>query len=220
VVVVSRKEADVEIEKVLARHLGPVRAPEHLWDRVEWAQLGGNAAPARRRFPTRIRGLAWAAVAAAVLMAISWSVPWRDDAMAARGALAIQALARGPQHLNLRSDDASELRAWVLANTGIELPMPAEASPEVRLIGASVLDGAGGAVEIAYRVGGYQAAMIVSKGPREAGARHREMHHSVQGGTKVVSWTMRGQLYTVACSTPGDVRVTCQLCHEDGERRL
>ena len=59
-----------------------------------------------------------------------------------------------------------------------------------------------------------QAALLVSK--EEGGPSHRRhqfLGSKSLGGTKVVSWTMRGQMYTLAFAGPHETRTACLLCH-------
>jgi len=68
---------------------------------------------------------------------------------------------------------------------------------------------------VAYRVSGHNAALLVSKAdPAISGdGRHRFLKCESTGGTRVSSWVMRGQLYTLAYAAPGDLRDECLLCH-------
>jgi hypothetical protein len=98
--------------------------------------------------------------------------------------------------LQIRSSDPAALRAWVLAKSGIDVPL--HSGP---LVGARIVSGHPGTAEIAYRIGHHDASVLVS----HSGAV------PVAGGA-LVSWVARGQSYTLACDSPEDFRA-CVLCH-------
>jgi hypothetical protein len=175
------------LETVLSRHLRPVRAPEALWDRVQ-------NPPVMR---ARRAHLVWALAAAAVVAVGLWGFHPREESTAA--------LERGI--VDFRSSEPAKVRAWVRANTGLDIPLRLEATSLVVLIGASMVKG--GRAEIIYRADGYDAALVVSKAASAAGDGHR----FVSRGNGVASWTMHGQLYTVACADP---QAACLLCHGGG----
>lgn len=201
------KPDEAWLEPVLERHLGRVTAPEGLWDRVH--------NPAVRRSGNSTRRLAWASAAALfALVVAAWGLRASRGSAFANEALAVQALTRGPEHLQFRSNSAMEIRSWVKTRTGIDIPFPPETSSSkiVRLNGACA---AGGTVEVAYRVGDQNATLIVTKAksapPGED--RHRFLSGGYYQGRSVSSWVMRGQLYTIAYAVTGDFRTACLLCH-------
>jgi len=110
----------------------------------------------------------------------------------------------------MRSGDAARIREWVQLHTGLNVPL--EASTALRLVGAK---GTEGRAEIACRVGDRDVKLVVSRA--RAGVVEASAHQTYKGG-KAVSWTMRGQLYTLACATPEDLQVACMLCHAGGVR--
>ncbi len=99
-------------------------------------------------------------------------------------------------HRGLRSSDPGEIRAWVQAKAGIDVPLRARPAG-VQLKGASVSKGT---VEIAYRVGNRDGRLMV-------GGRR------VAPGPRVFTWSMDGRIYTLECATPDDLRIACGLCH-------
>src|SRR5258708_7198559 len=115
------------MEPALERHLGPVAAPEELWDRVRSPQ---------RRTPVLGWRLAFAAMLA---VATAW-------ALHARGA-------------SIESDRAGEIREWVKARTGLDVPL----APSAAVCGGRVV---GGAAEIRYRVRNREATLLVAKAGR------------------------------------------------------
>jgi hypothetical protein len=188
----------------LVRNLEPVSAPDELWRRIQHPRVVRVQKPA-----------AWlpvAVVPVVILIALVWGfLPHRT--LSAR-ALAIQALDRGPENLELQSETSSDIRAWVKTRTGLELPLPSETSRMVRLKGVCAVKGG---VQVAYRVSGHNAALVVSKASQEMNGdgKHRFVKCESSGSTRVSSWIMRGQLYTLAYSAPGNLRDECLLCHAE-----
>jgi len=172
------------MEEALREHLGRVNAPAELWGRVQ------GASP--RRVTPRFHP-AWIAAAASMVMAVAgWSM-WKASS----------------QPLELHSASASEVRQWVLANSGMDVPLPVKPSSLVEILGASI-DKA--VAKISYRVGELRATLSVSKGA-SGDAPHK--------GTEISStWTMNGQAYTLAVANPADLRTACVLCHNAHEAAL
>ena len=170
-------------EEALRRHLGRESAPAELWERVQ------NASPRQAARFT----LVWAAAAAALMMTVAGLSLWNASA----------------RPMELHSASASEVRQWVLANSGLDVPLPAKPSSLVEILGASI-DRA--VAKISYRVGEMRATLLVAK---DASG------NSPHQGTEVSStWTMGGQSYTLALAGPGDLRTACVLCHNAHEAAL
>jgi hypothetical protein len=169
----------------LEHGLREVAAPPELWDRVGSARA--------RRPPKSTRGLVWALALTVVLAAGAWSLvrsPVRQDS----------------QSIAFHCQNPAELRAWVKAKTGIDVPLRGAPPASIQLIGARNL---GERVEIAYRAGDRDALLLVSPA---AGAA--DVAHSNPAGN-VSSWVMNGQRYTLACDNPADLQLACKLCHLD-----
>ncbi len=128
-------------------------------------------------------------------------------------ALAVQALLRGPEGLGLHSGQASEIRAWVKAGTGIDLPEQMRSSGTVQLYGARMVRKGVPTAEISYRVGDMDVALVVSKLGTGEDVRHSVVAMGSDQGAKYQSWVMHGQRYTVAAA---DARAACFLCHAGG----
>jgi hypothetical protein len=180
------------IETVLARNLDRVVAPEELWARIDNRSL--TVAAQTDLFPSRDRKgtvLAWTLVAATLVIVLVWGLRPRRD-------------------LVLRSDSAAQIREWVQANAGLDIPLTHSA--KVRLTGARLMRGN---VEIACRVGNHEAKLLISK-------EHSTLRHGTQPTTtpSTASWGMSGRLYTLACATPEDLGIACLLCHSSSERRI
>ena len=170
------------LEVELLSDLHPVSAPADLWDRVQSARV---YKPSSRLRP---RGFAWA-------MAMSLVV-------AAAGFLWVSSPVRQAQlagDAELRCQNPAQLRAWVRAKTGLDLPFRAELPASIQLIGARrVASG----VELDYRASNRDAALMVSRADGHATTvAHNRLGH--------------GPLFTLACDRPADLQLACKLCHLD-----
>jgi hypothetical protein len=145
-----------------------VAAPPGLWDMVRLPRFE------RPRVHTSVNAARMSACAtfAALIVVALWGIHLRTD--------------------ELRSTNPSEIRNWVQARTGIDVPLHAG-----NLVGARVK--ARGA-EIAYRVGGHNISVLVSNDRDKRSA---------------YSWVAGGQTYMLACSEPADL-AACLLCHAGG----
>jgi hypothetical protein len=195
-------------EGELSRHLAPVKAPDELWDRVQNHEVARTPRPARM-------WLAWASAAAMVLvaLAVTWTLRLRSESNASNEQLAVQALLRGPEGLALRSGEASEIRTWVKARTGIDLPEQMRSSGMVRLYGATTVRKGVPTAEVSYRVGDMDVSLVVSKLGTGEDVRHSVLAIGSDQGVKYQSWVMHGQRYTVAAANSA---VACFLCHAGG----
>src|SRR5258708_39936465 len=136
------------IETVLGRELDRVAAPRELWDRID-----KNQSPTQARMPVPhrstgilacvdlIQKLAWTLGAATLVVVFVWGFRPRRD-------------------LVMQSDSATQIREWVKANAGLDIPLLGH-SGQVRLTGPPLMPGE---VEIACRGGDPQAKLLVSKG--------------------------------------------------------
>ena len=167
-----------KIEDVLRQHLGPVSAPPELWDRVQ----RGSPRPSPSRFHV------WATAAAMLAVTVTGWALWK---------------ASSP--MEIHSASANEVRAWVLSNAGLDVPLPAQPSSLVEILGASI-DRAGKLIaRISYKAGGAEATLSVTKDD-SGDAPHR-------GDSLSSNWTMKGQSYTLAVAAPADLKAACLLCH-------
>lgn len=189
----------------LQRGLREVAAPAELWNRVRNARP--ESAP-RARPVTNNRKLVWAMAAAVGMLAFGLSEIHRQSG-AADEVFAMQALASDSQRIAYHCQNPSQLRAWVRAKTGLDLPLRSDASPSVQLIGAQMIEGTRG-VEVAYRAGNRDAVLVVS----HAGPNSSTVPHTHANGN-VSSWVMDGERYTLACNDAADLQLACKLCHLD-----
>jgi anti-sigma factor RsiW len=166
----------------------------------------------------------WAAAALATVAVVAGITFWQNREISGEER-AVRALSRTPEQLQFHSADAAELRAWVKTDTGMDVPMPAHTASSVQLVGAYVnRKGNTPTAEISYRVGGLDATLVVSKIPMNGDGRHQFVKSGSYHGSNFTSWTMRGQMYTIAsvggpAGTSGNARVGCLLCHSTGAPR-
>ncbi len=170
----------------LQRELRAVSAPPELWDRIQRPQHARSTGSSRR--------LVWAMAVGVVLAAVALSLvrsPVRDNA---------------PQ-LAFHCQNPTQLRAWVRANTGMDVPLRSAPPASIQLIGARAGEGR---VEIAYRAENHDGVLSVSS----AGAESANEPHSRVSGN-VSSWVMDGQRFTLASSDAAELQLACKLCHLD-----
>jgi hypothetical protein len=164
-------------EPVLAHQLDRVAAPQELWERV---RNPGVVAKKRKRVHRSVNAAGMSACATVLLLAI-WLVVG---------------------HSGVKSGDPGEIRAWVKAQAGVDVPLRARPAG-VHLVGANFTKGS---VEIAYRVGGRDGRLKVDGGIKVVG------RHAGSRAT-VFTWSMDGHTYTLECATPEDLKIACNLCH-------
>lgn len=217
-----RKPDHHDLDRVLKKHLKRASAPEEvtpevtneLWRRVQHAraQVPARTSPA---WPV------WAtAVATLAVTAGGWMVWQQMQAPRSVEEMAVAALTK--ESLRFRSQEASEIRTWLRANAGIDIPIPPMHSAMIEIEGADILQGDGAVAEIAYRVGDHRAALLVTKdltGKRTYPSHEVRPSESFQDA-RVSSWSMRGQSYTLAWAAPGEFRVACLLCHGQEPRLM
>jgi len=212
----DRPETHMDFASELEKALRPVAAPPELWNRVRAApsapsQIGARSQiaalpqipPPRRANQT----LVWAMAAAVILLAVGLSALYRESVGGDEKA-ALEALSADSQQIALHCQNPAQIRAWVRANTGLDLPLREESSPSIRLIGAQMVGGTRGA-KVAYRAENRDAVLLVS---RAGGAP--DVPHS-RAASNVSSWVMDGQRYTLAANDAADLQLACKLCHPD-----
>ena len=207
-----RKE---QFESELSRHLGPVKAPDDLWDRLQGS--GARQSQASVRTPFWTRSWTWVAAAAAVA-GLAIGVNLARNRNQSLEEMAVGALGRGPAQLKFRSGEAKAVRAWIKSGTGLDVPMPSALSPSVQLVGATMVSSKVPTAQISYRVGNTEATLLVSKADPAANTMHTFVRSGFSHGASFQSWTMRGQMYTIA--TSAEAKVGCLLCHNGGAPRL
>ena len=195
-------------EPELSRHLGPVKAPNELWDRVR----GAEAHSFRSSGPKLRMRMAWAAAALATVALVAGVNIWRNRSLSSEER-AVRALARTAEQLEFRSADLAEIRAWVKEGSGLEVPLRSLPAGNVQLIGASLTRHGAAAAEISYRVGGMVAALVISKANEGGDGKHAFVKSGSYHGANFQSWTMRGEMFTIAAA---DARAGCLLCHNGG----
>lgn len=196
------KETPAWLPAELQWGLRETSAPPELWDRICAAE---QIRPAPRR---QIRPVLVWATAAVVVIVAGLTAAYRQSAGSDR-VLALRALNGTSGMPGFRCENPAQLRAWVRANTGLDLPLRADASRSIQLIGAQEVKNSRG-VEIAYRAGDSAAVLLVSRVNSDV----RNSAHDQASGS-VSSWVMDGQRYTLACDNPADLQLACKLCHID-----
>jgi hypothetical protein len=160
---------------------------------------------------------AWATAAATILISVGgWSY-WqlhRENPVSIQ-TMALSALKHKAGDMELRTEDATTVRQWVKAHSGIDIPLPPRHSSWVKIVGASISGSDDKIAEVSYQVGEYQAALLVAKD--KTGAKSYPSHEIRPSDpletARVSSWSMKGQSYTLAWMAPGEARVACLLCH-------
>ena len=187
------------MERILEQELTRVTAPRELWDRV-------NAPYRAARVKESGSGRwSWALGAAMLVVAVLAGIRLMRG-----NAAPVVAQAAGPS--GIQSSEGAEVRAWVRARAGLEVPLAGELPASVRLTGATVMRGQ--AVEIAYRIEGRPATLLVAK---TGGLQWGSVSHAfVRRDGKTASWSTRGHSFTLACAMPGDMELACLICHGGG----
>ena len=199
------------LEPELSRHLGPVKAPDQLWDRVQ--QGAGARAGARTRTSMWGKSWIWVAAAAAAIAGLAAGVSVVRNRNVSLEELAVAALGRNPNQLKFRSGEAPAVRAWIKSGTGLDVPLPSQLSPAVHLVGATLVSSKVPTAEVSYRVGDMDVTLAVSKADPGADSKHTFVRAGSYHGANFTTWSMRGQMYTLAAA---DTRVGCLLCHNGG----
>ncbi len=196
-------------EPELSRHLGPVKAPDELWDRVQTSEAISFE---RARKPARRIAMAWVTATAVAVVAVAGIATWRNRNLSSEER-AVRALARAPKEVQFRSADLTEIRNWVKQSSGLDVPLRGLPAENVQLIGASLTRQGATAAEISYRVGGMEAALVISRMAEGGDGKHAFVKSGSYHGANFQSWTMRGEMFTIAAA---DARVGCMLCHNTG----
>ncbi len=217
------------LEQNLAAHLGMVRAPDSLWERVE--------AALEPRETTSVRGSAWrlaACLAVAAAAAAIWFAHRRPESPSTLEAAAMrvhQEFLGHPERLDLRTQSAAELRNWLGENSSltaaVALARPQPDPDALELVGARWISFQGQRVAaIAYRVGVFPATLLIARArdleprQRESLTRKHIVVRNVEGTAwKLFSWETHGQVYALVSSLPDHSQRACVLCHVEPERR-
>jgi hypothetical protein len=150
-----------ELEAVLVRHLGPVKAPPELAWRAGLSPGGISAAPAAKAGQAK------------------WPQPLAAG-VAAVAAVALLFLWFRPPSSDLRSTDPVQISAW-LRSRSFDVPLRQDPPSVIRLTSARVK---GSIAEIDYQVAGRGARLTVSPASATApgtGAYHIVRSHLVRG---------------------------------------
>jgi hypothetical protein len=173
-----------ELEAVLVRHLGPVKAPPELAWRAGLSPGGTSAAPAAKAGQAKPQ----------------WLQPLAAG-VAAVAAVAILFLWFRPPSSDLHSADPIQISAW-LKSRSFDVPLRQDPPSVIRLTSAHIQ---GSTAEVDYSVAGHAAVLTISS--PSAKAPVTAPYHVVR------SHLVRGQLFTLACAFPQDAHTACLLCH-------
>jgi hypothetical protein len=209
-------EATPWLARELSSQLAPVAAPDGLWARIQ----EGRSAPRRS---VSFRWTVWPAFAALTLVScIGLLRQLTGMNRLTQGELA--EISSGSKDPDFRSNDFRAIRAWVSAQTNIDIDLPAGQSVggarPVLLIGARLIRFRGSRVAaIDYRVGDRVATLLVSgKRPRLSWStepsRHLFSQIRTQGGGRALSWDMGNEVYTIAFAGAREFHGACLICHD------
>lgn len=193
------------IEVELSRHLKPMVAPSYLWARVQ------TAPRTKARKP---RWLLWPAAAAVAATTALCYFNVQSDSTSSLAKAAFRELASGSEALDFRSSDPVEIRAWIEAHTGLDIPLASAHS--VHLIGVTLLRNSPCMVCVSYRIGGEKGELLVARGG-SGGPKHPLIQRTSFRGATVTSWAAAGQIYAIATSMESP-HSACILCHLDPKR--
>ncbi len=204
------------LARELSRQLAPVAAPDGLWAGIQEAR----SAP-RRSFS--FRWTIWPAFAALTLVSCVGLLR-QLTGMNRLTQTELAEISAGPKDPDFRSNDFTAIRAWVSAQTNIDIDLPPGQSPggapPVRLLGARLIRFRGSRVAaIDYSVGDRVATLLVSgKRPRLSWSTEPSPHLfsqiSTQGGGRALSWDMGNEVYTIAFAGAREFHGACLICHE------
>ena len=162
---------------LLAQELRRVNAPAELWDRVEM--------PRETVLRPRPAAIRWVAVAATLTVAaLAWTLT------ASR---------------QIQTSDAGEIRSFVQARTGLDLPLTQP--PSVTKLSGARQAGLHTA-EVAFTAGSVPALLRVEQAGKDV-----QNHARLVPGAITASWISAGQRYTIETSSPQALEIACRLCH-------
>jgi hypothetical protein len=193
------------LEANLVRHLGPVPAPDLLWERLH-DRLRERRAPRKRELHWRL----WTVAAMAIFVccgAVAWHGAAVHDRQAELEALAGQEVGNTAA-AEFCSSDAGKVRGWIKANAGVDVEIPQGgamgSSSRVELLGARCVRQSGQRVAaVIYKVDGDPATLLIAKSSA-GGSEHTG---------RSLAWGMRNQVYALAVSGTSDPHHACLLCH-------
>jgi hypothetical protein len=116
------------------------------------------------------------------------------------------------QFAEFRSNQIADVRGWIRQRTGLDIPLLAQPSSKVQLIGATI-DETGG-IELRYLAGNHIASLFVSSGGSGA-PEHKQVVRGPFPNVKAVSWNMGHQGYTLAVEHAGNFGDACLVCHAE-----
>ena len=190
------------IDAELSRHLRPLAAPDDLWRRVQ------TSPGAKAHKPRWLRWSVATTVAATCALSYLSTDP---DSRSHLVKMAWRQLASGSETVDFRSSDPVEIRAWIEANAGLDIPLASAHS--VQFIGVALLQKTPCMVCVSYRVGNEKGELLAARGGF-GGPKHPSIRQTSFKGATIISWVAAGQTYAVATHIEV-LRAACVLCHVD-----
>ena len=190
------------IEVELSRHLKPLAAPDDLWRRVQ------TAPAAKVRKP---RWLLWPVAVTVAAASALFYFSLKSDSTSSLAKAAWRELSSGTEAVDFRSSDPVEIRAWIEANAGLDVPLGSAHS--VQFIGVTLLRSSPCMVCVSYRIGDRRGELLVARGG-SGGPKHPSIRQTSFRGATVTSWAAAGQTYAIATSIESP-HSACILCHAD-----
>ena len=192
----------------LSRHLRPVAAPEGLWERIQESNLPEPV--------VTLRWPLWAFAAALAATIALFCLSLRSDTMPYLTKLAAREMTADSRPMDFRSSDPAQIQAWVKANAGFDIPLPAEGP--VQLTGVKLIRGGKLAACVSYRIGDRAGKLLVAQGTSPA-PQHPSVQRESTHGVSLASWSMGGQQFALAWPASQDLHGACVVCHVDGVDR-
>ena len=176
-------KSDAWLAPMLERELGRVTPPDELWNRIHWPRARASA---------------------------DSNPNWLTVALVVGLVIVVAGLNYRPSR-SIQSRQPVQIRSWVKTNTGLDVPLRREASSFAVLVRAQMIRGDVPATEIGFRIGNRPGVLRVSK--LESAWASSGQHATWSNNARVASWGMSGQVYTLTCTTPEDLKTACMLCH-------
>ena len=157
------------------------------------------------------RWLLWSVAATVAAASALFYFGLESDSTSYLAKAAWRELSSGTEPLDFRSSDPLEIRAWIKANAGLDIPLVSAHS--VQFIGVSLLRSSPCTVCVSYRIGNRRGELMVARGG-SGGPKHPSIRQTSFRGATVTSWAAAGQTYAIATSIRGP-HSACILCHVD-----
>ncbi len=212
------------LEEALTRHLGPVAAPNSLWDRLQ-------EQPLPKRHNASIRWPMWAVAAVMLFLASSkwlwhtYAITNPHSSVRTLASQQLRSFSENPEDFEFYSEDPTKIQSWIQTNTGLHIDLPMDQTMAengtVKLFGVrKVLLQGQALAEIGYYVAGEPAMLLVSKttftgASAPKSAKRHLLSSEPAANASLVSWNMGDQVYALAFSGIRNPQKACLLCHAE-----